>query len=155
MRCVIRPDRGPDRAPNRSGRRATPTAGRDHGPVEEGFVIRELPDGGSEFVLDQPSVSCIRVDDQSTVQFGDTELVIGAPFHLEIDGVLHHLDPHHSTQLGPLLGLYPSTAKWVWTSAGGDLTAVFENGAALTVSPDPTLRAWSLGNVYCLPAGPT
>jgi hypothetical protein len=123
--------------------------------MEEGFLIRELPDGGSEFVLEQPAVSFIRVDDQSKLQFGETELVIGAPFRLEIDGVLHHLDPHHSKGLGPLLGLYPSTARWVWTSAGGDLTAVFNGGAALAVSPDPALRAWSVGNVYCLPAGPS
>jgi hypothetical protein len=122
--------------------------------MEEGFLIRELPDGGSEFVLEQPAVSFVRVDDQSKLQFGETELVIGAPFRLEIDGALHHLDPHRTRTLGPLLGLYPSTVRWVWTSAGGDLTAVFESGAALTVSPDPTLRAWSLGNVYCLPAGP-
>jgi hypothetical protein len=131
-----------------------PTARRDHGSVDEGFLIRELPDGGSEFVLEQPEVSFIRVDDQSKLQFGETELVIGAPFRLTIDGVLHHLDPRRWKALGPLLGLYPSSIRWVWTSAAGVLTAVFDSGAALTVSPDPTIRAWSLGNVYCLPAGP-
>jgi hypothetical protein len=94
------------------------------------------------------------VDDQSKLQFGETELVIGAPFRLTIDGVLHHLDPRGWKALGPLLGLYPSSIRWVWTSAAGVLTAVFDSGATLTVSPDPTIRAWSLGNVYCLPAGP-
>ena len=54
----------------------------------------------------------------------------------------------------PLLGLYPSAVRWAWTSVGGDLTVVFDSGAVLSVAPDPTLRAWSLGTVYCLPAGP-
>ncbi len=122
--------------------------------MDEGFFIRELPDGGSEFVLEQPAVSFIRVDDQSKLQFGETELVIGAPFRLGIDGSVHYLDPRRWKALGPLLGLYPSAVRWVWTSSVGDLTAVFDNGATLMVSPDPTLRAWSLGTVYCLPAGP-
>ncbi len=131
-----------------------PTARREHGAVADGFRIRELPDGGSEFVLDQPSLSFIRVDEQSKLQFGETELAIGAPYRLELDGVVHHLDPRHWNHLGPLVALYPSTVRWVWTSAVGELTAVFEGGAALSVSPDPIVRAWTLGTVYCLPAGP-
>jgi hypothetical protein len=130
------------------------TARRDHGLVDEGFLIRELPDGGREFLLEEPAVSYIRVDDQSKLQFGETELVIGAPFRLEVDGVVHGLDPQRWKDLGPLLGLYPSAVRWAWTSVGGDLTVVFDNGAVLSVAPDPTLRAWSLGSVYCLPAGP-
>jgi hypothetical protein len=122
--------------------------------VADDFLIRELPDGGSEFVLHQPTLRFIRVDDQSKLQFGETELAIGAPFRLEIDGVVHHLDPRQWKHLGPLVALYPSTVRWVWTSAVGELTAVFESGAALSVSPDPNVRAWTLGTVYCLPAGP-
>lgn len=122
--------------------------------MDEGFLIRELPDGGSEFVLDQPVLSYIRVDDQSKFQFGETQLAIGAPFALVVEGVTHQLNPRRWSALGPVLALYPSTVRWVWNSAHGDLTAVFESGANLTVSPDPTLRAWSLGTVYCLPAGP-
>ena len=65
--------------------------------------------------------------------------------------MVHHLDPARSEQLGPLLALYPGSVRWLWTSAGGELTVVFESGAVLTVSPDPIAPAWSLGNVYCLP----
>src|SRR5580692_7399057 len=101
----------------------------DHGPVPDGLQIRELPDGGKEFVLDDPALSFIRIDDQSRLQFGDTEMVIGIPFTLELDGNVHHLDPQRTDALGPLVALYPSTMRWLWTSVDGELTAVFEGGA--------------------------
>ena len=56
-------------------------------------------------------------------------MVIGIPFVLEIDGVVHHLNPQRWDALGPLVALYPSTMRWLWTSADGELTVVFESGA--------------------------
>lgn len=117
----------------------------------DGCVVRELPDGGTEFVLDDASLSYIRIDDRSRLQFGRTEVVIGAPFVLRYDGATHRLDPRRGDLLGPLLALYPGTVRWLWTSVDGELTAVFENGARLTVRPDPTRDAWSVGDVYCQP----
>ena len=38
----------------------------------------------------------IRIDDQSRLQFGTTEVVIGIPFTLEINGIVHHLNPHRT-----------------------------------------------------------
>ncbi len=119
----------------------------------EGLQIRELPDGGTEFVLDQPELSFVRIDHQSRLQFGATELVIGVPFTLEINGVAHHLNPHRWDALGPFVALYPSTMRWLWTSADGELTAGFESGARMRVTPDAMSKAWSVGNVYCLPSG--
>jgi hypothetical protein len=121
--------------------------------VVEGCVIRELPDGGREFVLDEPTLSFVRIDEQSRLQFGTTEVVIGAPFVLEIDGVAHRLDPQRSDALGPLLALFPGTARWLWTSADAELHLVFENGAKVSVGPYPMSNAWSVGNVYCRPGG--
>jgi hypothetical protein len=119
--------------------------------VPDGLQIRELPDGGKEFVLDDPALSFIRIDDQSRLQFGDTEMVIGIPFTLEIDGQVHHLDPHRWEALGPILGLYPGTMRWLWTTVDGALTAVFEGGAKVIVNPDTASKAWSVGSVYCMP----
>ena len=119
--------------------------------MADGLQIRELPDGGKEFVLDDPALSFIRIDDQSRLQFGDTEVVIGIPFTLELNGNVHHLDPQRTDALGPLVALFPSTMRWLWTSVDGELTAVFEGGAKVKVTPDAMSRAWSVGNVYCMP----
>ena len=115
----------------------------------DGCQIRELPDGGKEFVLDDPALSFIRIDEQSRLQFGTTEVVIGIPFTVEVDGSVHHLDPHRTEALGPLVALFPGTMRWLWTSAEGELTAVFESGAKVKVTPDAMSKAWSVGNVYC------
>jgi hypothetical protein len=122
--------------------------------VVEGCRIRELPDGGREFVLEESTLSFIRIDDQSRLRFGRTEVMIGSPFVLEMAGVVHHLSPQRWDALGPLVALYPSSVRWLWTSAAGELTVVFHHGAVLTVSPDPTTTAWSVGNVYAQTGGP-
>jgi hypothetical protein len=119
--------------------------------VVDGCEIRELPDGGREFVLDEPVLSFIRIDHQSRLQFGRTEVAIGSPFVVETRGVVHHLDPHRWDALGPLVALFPGVIRWLWTSADGVLTAVFRSGARMTVTPDPVTKAWSVGNVYCMP----
>jgi hypothetical protein len=116
-------------------------------------VIRELPDGGREFVLDEPALTFIRIDHESRLQFGRTEVVIGSPFSLEVDGTVHHLDPRRRSELGPLLSLYPGAVRWLWTSSQGELTVEFRTGATVVVTPDPVGKAWSVGDVYCLPSG--
>jgi hypothetical protein len=121
--------------------------------VVEGCRIRELPDGGREFVLDHPTLSSIRIDRQSTLSFGRTEVIIATPFVLERDGTLYRLSPLRSSTLGPLVALYPSSVRWLWTSAEGALTLVFDHGAVLTVPPDPVDPAWSVGNVLARSGG--
>jgi hypothetical protein len=123
--------------------------------VADGLLIRELPDGGKEFLLEEPTLSYIRIDEQSRLQFGATEVVIGIPFTLEVDGNLHHLNPNHADALGPFVALYPSRMRWLWTSAEGELTAVFEGGATVRVTPDSMAKAWSVGDVYCMPGAAT
>jgi hypothetical protein len=121
--------------------------------VVDGCRIRELPDGGREFVLDEPALSFIRLDHQSRLQFGRTEVAIGSPFVLAVGESVYHLDPQRREALGPLAALFPGSLRWLWTSAEGELTAVFRNGARLTVAPDPVSKAWSVGTVYCVPGG--
>lgn len=122
--------------------------------MDEGCQIRELPDGGREFVLEDPSLSFIRIDHQSRLQFGRCEVVIASPFAVQMGGLAHHLHPHHTEGLGPLLALFPGTVRWLWTSTKGQLNAVFVHGATLTVPPHPVTTAWSVGSVYCLPTDP-
>jgi hypothetical protein len=119
--------------------------------VVDGCRIRELPDGGREFILDDPSLSFIRIDYQSRLQFGQTEVAIGVPFVVEVAGAAHHLDPQRREALGPLVALFPGSVRWLWTSPEGELTAVFHSGARVTVAPDPVSKAWSVGSVYGLP----
>jgi hypothetical protein len=121
--------------------------------VVDGCRIRELPDGGREFVLDQTALSFIRIDHQSRLRFGLTEVAIGGPFVLEMDGRVHHLSPQRWDGLGPLVALYPGSVRWMWTSLGGELRLVFQSGAVLTVAPDPASTAWSVGSVYAEPGG--
>ena len=123
------------------------------GPVTLSPPMRELPDGGQEFVVEDGALSFIRIDERSRLDFGGTEVVIGGPFVVCVDGVTHHLDPRRPDALGPLLSLFPGSLRWLWTSIDGVLTAVFENGATLTVRPDPVREAWSIGSLYCPPTG--
>jgi hypothetical protein len=117
----------------------------------DGCHIRELPDGGREFVLDEPALSFIRIDHQSRLQFGRTEVAIDSPFVVTVDGTVHYLDPQRRDGLGPLAALFPGSLRWLWTSAEGELTAVFQSGAKLTVAPHPAIKAWSVGSVYSVP----
>jgi Family of unknown function (DUF6188) len=130
-----------------------PSPKREHGPVVDGCQIRELPDGGREFVLDDPTLSFVRIDHQSRLQFGRTQVAIGSPFVLEVAGTTYLLDPERREALGPLVALFPGSLRWLWTSAQGELTALFQSGAKITVAPDPVAKAWSVGSVYCVPGG--
>jgi hypothetical protein len=122
--------------------------------VGDGCRIRELPDGGKEFVLDERALSFVRIDNRSTLGFGRTEVAIGGPFVLRIGGVTHTLEPGRRGALGALLTLYPGTVRWLWASPDGRLAAVFEDGALVTVDPSPAVTAWSVGNVDRPPGGP-
>jgi len=139
----------------RLGRRtgAAKSVKREHGLVVDGCRIRELPDGGREFVLDEPTLSYLRIDQQVKLQFGRTEVAIGSPFVLASAGTVHHLDPRQRGTLGPLLALFPGSLRWLWASAGGELSVVFESRAQITVAPDRVGKAWSVGTVNDAPGG--
>ncbi len=122
--------------------------------MDQGFLTRELPDGSTEFVLDEPDLTGITIDQRCTLHFGDTALSIGAPFTLMSERTTQVLDPQQTDALGPLVALYPSTVRWLWTTSEGELTVVFADGAMVMVAPHPAVRAWTVGNVVCLPTGP-
>jgi len=120
-----------------------------------GHHLRELPDGGVEFVLEDPVLACLVIDERVTLRFGRTEVVIAEAFDLEVDGEGHRLDPHHHDSLCPLLSTVPGTARWMWASPDGELTLVLMQGQRLVV-PGPAVRSvWSVGDWSVGDAGGT
>lgn len=134
---------------------ASGTVGCDDGGVPQGHHFRGLPDGGLEFVLEDPVLVSLLVDERVTLRFGRTDVVIADAFELEVDGMDHYLDPHRPETLGPLLAPYPGAARWLWASPDGGLTLVFMQGQRLVV-PGPAIRsAWSVGDADGPMAEPT
>jgi len=110
-----------------------------------GFRLRELPDGGVEFVLEDPVLAGVVVADRVILRFGATDVVVADPFELEVDGVGHRLEPSRPETLGPLLAVYPGTARWLYASPDGGLVLVLRQGQRLVV-PGPAVRpAWVIG----------
>jgi hypothetical protein len=118
-----------------------------------GCEIRELPDGGREFILDEPRLGFIRISVQSRLQFGDAHLEIEQPFTLTTKGGTFQLDPEDRAALGPLLSLYPDEIARVAMRPDGTLDATFASGSTLVVRPHPKYEAWSIGGFWCPPGG--
>ena|ERR1700722_13684007 len=118
-----------------------------------GCEIRELPDGGREFILAEPKLSFIRIDMQTRLQFGEAQLEIECPFTLTTGVDSFHLDPNDRHALGPLVGLYPDEIIRMTMRHDGTLDALFASGSALTVSPHPKYEAWNVGGFWCPPGG--
>jgi hypothetical protein len=115
--------------------------GWEHDGVSDGVVHRELPDGGHEFVLEDPVLRALEVHRAVILRFGRTEVTVSGPFALEVDGVAHRLDPSVPESLAPLLCCIPGAARWVWASADGHLTVELMQGQRL-VAPGPGRQPW-------------
>jgi hypothetical protein len=115
--------------------------------------IRELPDSARVFEVSEPNLSWIRVDDQTRLQFGETELVIEGPFRLLVGATEIPLDPTDRGALGPLLGLYPDSLMRLTMARDGTLEATFASGAVISVPPSPRFEAWSIGGFSGPPSG--
>ncbi len=122
--------------------------------MSDGVLVRELPDGGHEFVLEDPVLRSLVVDGGVTLRFGRTDVVVTGLCTLEVDGVRHRLDPGAPETVAPLLSCYPGTARWVWSSPDGRLTIVLMQGQRLVV-PHPVVPcAWSVGGRSTAPLRP-
>jgi hypothetical protein len=113
--------------------------------VSDGVLVRELPDGGREFVLEDPVLCALVIDGGITFRFGRTDVVVRRSSTLEVDGTEHRLDPGAPESLVPLLSCYPGTARWLWASPDGRLTVVLMQGQRLVVPGPPVPAAWSVG----------
>jgi hypothetical protein len=114
--------------------------------VSDGALRRELPDGGHQFVLEDPVLDRIVIDDRVTLCFGRTEVTVSGLFTFEVDRVGHRLDPGFPDSLAPLLAAYPGSARWLWASPEGELTLVLMQGQRLVVPEAPAPGAWSVGS---------
>jgi hypothetical protein len=110
-----------------------------------GFRLRELPDRSIEFLLEDPELTGVVVADRVILRFGATDVVVADPFELEVDGVGHRLDPTRPETLGPLLALYPGTARWLYASPDGRLVLVLQQGGRLVVPGPAVRRSWFVG----------
>ena len=110
-----------------------------------GFRLRELPDGSIEFVLEEPVLAGVVVAGHVILRFGATDVVVADPFELEVDGVGHRLEPARPETLGPLLAVYPATARWLYSSPDGGLVLVLQQGQRLVVPGPAVRRSWFVG----------
>jgi hypothetical protein len=123
--------------------------GWEHDGVSDSVVLRELPDGGHEFVLEDPVLRALEITLESApeidgaviLRFGRTEVTVSGAFALEVDGVAYRLDPCVPESLAPLLSCIPGAARWVWASPDGRLTVELMQGQRL-VAPGPALQPW-------------
>ncbi|MGA2837934.1 MAG: DUF6188 family protein [Acidimicrobiales bacterium] len=113
--------------------------------MPDGVLIRELPDGGHEFVLDDPVLDGIIVGRNVTLRFGRTDVTLTAPFRLQVDGVDHRLDPRCPDSLAPLLACFPGTSRWLWASPSGALHLVLMQGQRLDAPGQDIFSAWTVG----------
>ena len=101
-------------------------------------------------------LSFIRIDHQTRLQFGGTEVVIESPLVLEVSGNCYELDPGERATLGPVLSLYPDSLSSASVDNAGTLFLRFASGATIRVDQDPQFEAWQVngpGNclVVCTP----
>ena len=96
-------------------------------------------------MLDDPVLAEVVVADRVILRFGTTDVVLADRFDLDVDGVGHRLDPARPETLGPLLTVYPATARWLYASPDGGLVLVLQQGQRLVVPGPAVRRSWVVG----------
>jgi hypothetical protein len=94
--------------------------------------------------IEHVDLSYIRVDFRVGLQFGRVGIVIGCPFVLTVDDVVHRLDPEEGIGLGPLLALYPASLSAAYVTDEAALHVEFDGGATIVVPPDAQYEAWEV-----------
>ena len=81
---------------------------------------------------------------QISLHFDRVGIVIGSPFVLTVDGVVHNLDPEVGADLGPLLALHPAPLSAAYVAKDAALHVEFDGGATVVVPPDAQYEAWEV-----------
>ena len=126
------------------------------GSVRPGTTVSpgELPALG----LDGVDLVFIRIDYQTRLQFGTTEVVIGTPFSLATDDGDQTLDPADRAGLGPLLSVYPAALASAVVETDLTLHLTFASGTRIEVPQDSHYEAWQVAGpgsrlIVCPPEG--
>jgi hypothetical protein len=124
------------------------------GTIRQGSTT-EIPNGW-DLEFPEKDLSFIRIDHQTRLQFGPTEVVIESPFTLRTPTQEAELDPGERGDLGLLLELYPTTLLSASIDAGATLDMSLADGYSVSVPADPHYEAWQVNGpgtflVVCLP----
>jgi len=126
--------------------------------TSDGTRYGEMRVPGPDWQLDlgSRSMTYIRIDHQTRLQFDGVEIVIGCPFTLQTGNEIFHLD--EAQELGPLLGVYPDALETASVGSDGTLHLRLERGESIEVQPDPNYEAWQINGpgmavVVCPPGG--
>jgi hypothetical protein len=127
---------------------------KSDGSVRQGSAV--VPGENRELRLSPGDLSFIRIDHQTRLQFGSTEVVIECPFTLAREGVVHELDPEQRRDLGPLLQLYPDRLDSATVNDEATLRLEFASGASIIVPQDFHYEAWQVNGpgtylIVCMP----
>jgi hypothetical protein len=120
----------------------------------------ELIDGvdAPALQLEGADLTSIRIDSQTHLTFGATEVTIGTPFSITTGGATYALEPETPSSLGPLLAIYPATVLSAVIDSQLTLRLEFSGGDVLEVTEDPAYESWEVRGpgsrlIVCPPAG--
>lgn len=108
--------------------------------------------------LEGEDLTSVRIDNQTHLTFGATEVTIGTPFRITSGGATYELDPETQSGLGPLLAIYPATLLSAAVDAQLTLRLEFVGGEVLEISEDRSYESWEIRGpgsrlIVCPPAG--
>ena len=135
----------------------TPYIREFDGSIREGRVVH--PGKDWSLAIEATAITCIRVDHQSRLQFGDTEVMIETSFRLHTGDTEHVLEPSERAGLGPLLALFPDIGPRLRRTSRKP-AAGLRQWIMDQYPPDSDYEAWQVAGpgsrlVVCAPGGRT
>jgi hypothetical protein len=126
------------------------------GSARVGVAMRpsELP----PFGLNGAELTFVRIDFQTRLQFGQTEIVIETPFDLVSGTSTQRLDPEDRPALGPLLAVYPAALDSAVVQPDLTVVLTFDGGVKIVVPQDQHYESWHVVGpgsrlIVCPPTG--
>lgn len=116
---------------------------------------------GWRLALEHAVVSMLKIDFRLSLVLGEAadavELIVETPFHVVSSGVDILCIPEKPGTLSPILPLVNTTVNSLVITEAGHIFVEFDNGASLSIDPDPSYEAWQLagtiGLLVCSPGG--
>jgi hypothetical protein len=135
--------------------KSVPPSIRESDGTERPGTTTNVPNGW-DLEFPERELSFIRIDHQTRLQFGPTEVVIESSFTLRTSSHDVQLDPAERGGLGTVLDLYPTSLVSASIDASAALHLIFASGYSINVPPDPNYEAWQVNGpgtflVVCMP----